>query len=96
LTNSCFNDTINIVLNIKYMSVKAKFTVNSITRQLFGAGQGEGQIVKLSPVYGDSPENKEFYKWTPCGSVELGTINPEAGKYFELGKEYFLTFEKAQ
>jgi hypothetical protein len=70
------------------MSVRAKFVVNTITRQLFGE-QGEGQVIKLSPVYSNSPENKEFYKWTPCGQIELGTVNPEAAKQFELGKEDF-------
>ena len=76
------------------MSVRAKFVVNTITRQLFG-NQGEGQVIKLSPVYGDSPENKEFYKWTPAGSIELGTVNPDAAKQFELGQEMFVEFTPA-
>lgn len=76
------------------MSVRAKFVVNSITRTLFG--KEEGQVIKLSPVYSDSPENKEFYKWTPAGSCELGTVNPEAAKQFELGKSYYLDFSPAE
>jgi hypothetical protein len=72
------------------MSVRAKFVVNKISRTLMGSD--EGQTISLTPVYANSPENAEFYKWTPCGSVELGTINPKAGDYFKLGKEYFLDF----
>lgn len=76
------------------MSVRAKFRVDSITRQLFGS-QGEGQTIKLFPVCGSSEENKTFFKWTPAGSIDLGTVNAEAAAQFELGKEYYVDFTKA-
>lgn len=42
-----------------------------------------------------SPENKQFYKWTPSGSIILSTINPNAAKEFAEGKEYYVDFTVA-
>lgn len=79
------------------MGVRAKFVVQSITRnQHWDKSKGEFQTIKLSPVTSGSEENKAFYEATPSGTVELATINPEAGNYFELGKEYYLDFTKAE
>ena len=47
---------------------------------------------RFTPVYGDSPENKEFFKYTPSGSIELGTIREHL---FEAGKEYYVDFTPA-
>ncbi len=77
--------------------VRAKFKVESIERSKYG-GQ-EMQTIKLSPVYpkqGDpNDENAKFYAATPSGSIQLGTVNPEAGNKFELGKEYYVEFTPA-
>jgi len=74
------------------MSVKAKFKCfeKAITEA--------GEKIKLQPVYDSNPEseNGKFFKWTPYGSIEMGTVNPEAAKEFEVGKEYYVTFEKAE
>lgn len=82
------------------MSVRAKFVVNSITRtKAWNPQMGEVQTIKLSPVTGgsnESEENKKFWAATPSGSVEIGTVNKNAGDYFELGKEYYLDFTKAE
>ena len=75
--------------------VRAKFKVQSITKSLFLKDE-EGSTIKLNPVYGDSPENKEFYKWTPGGSIELGTINAKAAESFKLGSEYYVDFTPAE
>lgn len=77
------------------MSVRAKFTVQSITRQKGWGGAAELQTIKLMPVNGSSEENKQFFASTPSGSIELGVVNPEAGKYFELNQEYYIDFTKA-
>lgn len=71
------------------MSVVAKFKVTekSITEQ--------GDKIKMQPVVGGSPENDKFFKWTPYGDIIMGTINPEAAVQFEVGKEYYITFERA-
>lgn len=54
-----------------------------------------GTTVNLSPVIIGSEENKDFYKWTPSGRIELGTLNPKAAEQFEIGKEYYVEFTPA-
>lgn len=72
------------------MSVRAKFKVTEkvITEQ--------GDKITLQPVIGGSHENEQFFKWTPYGKIEMGTINPEASKQFEVGKEYYIDFTKVE
>lgn len=77
------------------MTVRAKFVVQSITRQKGWGGHAEVQTIKLSPVTGGSDEDKKFFAATPSGSCELGVVVPEAGNYFELGQTYYLDFTKA-
>lgn len=57
----------------------------------------EMRTIKLSPVYSPDPqhENKTFWEATPCGSIDLSTINMEAAEVFELGREYYVDFELA-
>jgi hypothetical protein len=49
-------------------------------------------IVKFNPVTSGSEENKEFYQYTPGGSLELAVIKPSI---FEIGKEYYLDISEA-
>lgn len=73
--------------------VRAKFKVTAITQR---EGSPEPLVsVELFPVTGGSEENKEFWKWSPSGKIELGTINPGASSQFEIGKEYYVDFTKA-
>ena len=90
------------------MSVRAKFQLNSYTTSLQhvryepkadGSGpdfdrpvQKECRTLNLTPVKGDSPEDKAFWDATPTGSIQLGTVNPEAWKHFEIGKTYYVDF----
>lgn len=76
--------------------VRAKFVVTSITRtKHWSPSKGEVQTIQLVPVTNGSEENKKFYEATPGGRVELATVNEEAAKAFELGKEYYLDFTPA-
>lgn len=72
------------------MSVRAKFKVISITH--FDGGSSS---VKLTPVSSGSEENRQFYKWTPGGSIELSTINETAVAQFVVGAEVYVDFTKA-
>jgi hypothetical protein len=79
------------------MKVRAKFKVDEIKRHLYG--KEEMRTVVLSPVYGNSDaghENTNFWKATPSGKVELGCVNLAAADAFELGKEYYIDFIKAE
>lgn len=71
------------------MSVTAKFKCTS-TSNFEGGAKG----VKLGAVVGGSPENDQFFKWTPNATIELSTLNPAAAEQFEPGAEYLVTFEK--
>lgn len=72
------------------MTVRAKFRVNSVMYM-----EGGTAAIKLSPVTTGSEENKAFYKWTPCGSIDLQTINEEAAKQFVPGAEFYVDFTPA-
>lgn len=75
------------------MSVRAKFKVQSITRQQhWDASKGEIQTIKLAPVTSGSAENASFYAATPTGSIELATVNGEAAAQFTLGGEFYIDF----
>lgn len=90
--------------------VRAKFKVDSIMRHMGSRsvigedgkqtwGMGEMHTVKMSPVYGNGDpdhENTKFWQASPSGSLELGTVNAEAVKAFELGKEFYIDFTPAE
>jgi hypothetical protein len=68
------------------MNVRAKFKVESNEP----VASGEGKTVTLRPVTGGSPENEEFYKYTPGGHLVLSTINEEAAAALPVGQEVYL------
>ena len=51
--------------------------------------------IKAMPVYSDSEENKKFFAATPSGEISLGIVNKETAEKFEVGGEYYVTFERA-
>jgi hypothetical protein len=55
----------------------------------------EDAIIKMSPVYGESPENKEFFKYTPGGALEFYTVNKAAADQIEQGREYYIDIAPA-
>lgn len=71
------------------MAVRAKFKVQSVEPH------NEGFAIELWPVTGGSPENDSFFKYTPGGNVKLSTINADAAKQFEVGKEFYVDFTPA-
>jgi len=84
------------------MSVRAKFRVDGIERTRSSKYEGgksipiEVQTIRMTPVCGDGEENKKFFASTPWGEIKLGTVNAEAAKQFDLGKEYFVDFTPAE
>lgn len=72
------------------MSVRAKFKVVSVTES-----EGGNKYVKLQPVVGGSPENEQFFKWTPTGEINMGTINPAAAEQFKPGQQFYVDFTPA-
>jgi hypothetical protein len=76
--------------------VRAKFKVDGIEATL--NGKEEMRTVVLSPVYSNNPEheNSKFFRYTPSGTIRLGTVNPSVWPEFELGQEYYVDFTAAQ
>lgn len=59
----------------------------------------EMRTLEFTPVYANNDpthENTKFWNASPSGKIELGTVNPEAWKDFELGKEYYVDFTIAK
>lgn len=72
------------------MTVRAKFKVLQVTES-----EGGMKTVRLHPVTSGSPENAEFYKYTPGGSIDLSTLNPAAASQFVPGKSFYVDFTPA-
>ena len=72
--------------------VRAKFKVSEITQRDFG------KSITLNPVYSSDPEseNGKFYKQTPGGTIVLSTVNEDASKQFEIGKQFYVDFTLAE
>jgi hypothetical protein len=71
--------------------VRCKFVCTE--HREFKYGQETLHGYKFSPVTQGSEENKAFFKWTPSGSLEFGTVQAQA---FEIGKEYYLDLSPAE
>jgi hypothetical protein len=72
------------------MAVRAKFKVRSIVEY-----EGGMKEAKLEAVVSGSPENAEFFKWTPSASINLSTLNPAEADQFTPGREFFVDFTPA-
>lgn len=71
--------------------VRAKFRVNSYETRL-DRGTEELRTIKMSPVVDGSEENKKYFKYTPYGQIEIGTLNQAAWEQFPLGAEMYVDF----
>ena len=72
--------------------ILAKFKVVELTKY---GNEGIGKVI-LFPVFGDTDENKQFWKCTPSGQIEMQIDNPETYKHFEEMGEFYVTFEKVE
>jgi len=67
------------------LMVRCKFVCTEKNEQPDG-----GANIKMLPVTCGSEENEKFFQYTPWGELNFGTINPEAAKQIEQGKEYYI------
>ena len=80
------------------MAVRAKFYVSEVKASKNNYGGKDGEVlttIKLQPVSGTSEENKQFFRWTPAGSIDLGTVNPAVVEQFHIGDEFYIDFTPA-
>lgn len=66
--------------------VRAKFKVRNMVHSQ------DGIEINLDPVTHGSPENEQFYKFTPYGSIQLGVVNEDASSKFSPGQEFYVDF----
>ena len=69
--------------------VRCKFYLDKKIEKSAGPGMRVYEL-EFNPVTHGSPENESFFQWTPYGQLKFGTINEEAAKKFETGKEYYI------
>lgn len=74
------------------MTVRAKFRCTQITES-----EGGLKSAALTVVGASTPdsENSQFFKWTPSGNINLGTMNEQASSQFRVGAEYYVDFTEA-
>ena len=72
------------------MTVRAKFTVESVTEYGYG-----GKKAVLRAVYSGKPEDNQFAKATPSGMVEITVDNPATRDFLKPGKSYYIDFSEA-
>lgn len=59
----------------------------------------EMRTLNFTPVGagpGASEEDKMFWRSSPSGSLQMGTVNKAAWEYFELEQDYYLDFTKVE
>ena len=76
--------------------MRCKMRVIKVAQVKNADGTIDCEEVQLTAVYNDSPENKEWSKWTPSASFTIQINNPSAFNKLSSGHEYFVDFTPAQ
>lgn len=71
------------------MTVRCKFKCRSVT------DYGNSKTIEMEPVISGSEENKKFWEYTPNGELKFNTVNKDAVKDYEAGKEYYIDITPA-
>lgn len=81
------------------MAVIAKFTVQKVAKTKTGTDSSGnikfGYEVTMYPVSSGSDEDRSFWQATPSGAISMSILNEDAGKQFEPGDTFYVSFEKA-
>jgi hypothetical protein len=72
-------------------TVRAKFRVSKVDPRT----DSQGGNVTLEAVTSGSVENDQFFKWTPSGRIDMGTVNQSAFAQFHEGDEVYVDFTPA-
>jgi hypothetical protein len=85
--------------------VRARFSVQGISINQNWATQspykGHLRTIQMQPVSPqtgateeEKAEHKKFWEASPSGEIKLGTLNPAAGEFFDVGDVVEVTFRK--
>lgn len=75
-------------------TVRAKFRLDSEVTRTHAGGYSQ-KTLEFRAVGDNNPENSQFAKATPSGTLQIVVENESAAEYFTPGEEYFLDFIKA-
>ncbi len=73
---------------------RCKFHCNSVRKFMTREGMAEKAVyeAEFHAVSDGSEENKEFFKWTPSGSLKIGVYKEDV---FQPGKDYYVDLSEA-
>lgn len=80
-----------MTLNQTQTIMRAKFTVQSVKEFAYA-----GKEAELNAVYSVKPEDNQFAKATPSGSIKITVDNPAAKDFLVPGKNYYVDFSPAE
>lgn len=72
--------------------IRCKVRVTEVTCTKNSEGKIEQERVKLMAVTSDTPENKQWSKWTPSANFDLIINNPDAFDKLSSGHEFYVDF----
>lgn len=76
-------------------TLRCKLRVVEVLASKDSNGAVEQERVKLQAVINNTPENKEWSRWTPSASFEIWISNPEAFGKLSRDHEFFVDFTPA-
>jgi hypothetical protein len=84
----------NLIKRIESMDsiVRCKMKVDEVLFSKNADGTIAYENVKLSAVYGNTEENKEWSKYTPSASFSINISNPGAMDKLSRGHEFYVDF----
>jgi hypothetical protein len=76
--------------------IAVRYKFRCIRKEPLSVDPKEGYVgLSFEAITRGSPENEEFFKWTPSGWLEFYTVNAAAAEQFEIGEEYYLDITRA-
>jgi hypothetical protein len=77
------------------MNVRAKFRCISVTEYSLDPDPDGMKQYRFQPMYSpDIPEDRQYSKYTPVGSLEISVTNPSVE--FVVGTDYYLDFTEVK
>ncbi len=79
-------------MKMNVATCRCKMRVDKVAHVKDDKGNTTLEVIDLRAVYGDTPENKEWSKWTPSATFHIQISNPAAIGKLSSGHEYFVDF----
>jgi len=78
------------------VTIRAKFVCDNVAQVPSQTQEEPMYMVSMHAVYSNVGENKEYWKYTPSGQLNLWSVNEKVKEAFIQGKEYYLDFTPAE